>query len=1489
MGADDIDEKSLDKSRDVGIKDYKPASDDLKSTYTEAVKMFTADNAQRALDYAQGKDRESSSWAVLKNMRMSFIDNGVSILRKKPTSRTEETQNLETESPSGRSYILDEVQLQPNENSPAKDKPSIESGDKGKVTARDERGNPTVIVDSRGGTTHVHYDDQGKPREIDFPDNVYQQKTPEGWVIYDMQQGRSEHLDGEVEVTKQGEIISRARDGSFGEIRHPDGSKVTARGQSIIHTNPDGNPTKIKYPNDRSCDIDYGSDKQPSAIKFSDGEQWRKEDGKWNHYKNGKQVEEKDQSEFKVERDGDIIQSVATQRNDGSPLTEDRVYVRHPDGKTITETFKAGTLSETTLTRDRDIDGPITKIEYGHGRSTELVYKDGQLAEVHGDAGEYKLENGKWQRYETDPITAKLEKSGKPGDTQIKLDQTTGDLEKTSNNGEKIVKSADGTTVFTHADGSMVTQDRNGQLLRVEYPDGSHSQVRLRGGQIQELLFKDGKNYTRNGDHWDVTDGKGNKTEWRGEIIVGCDGPINFTSADGRSETISRDGSTHSFGTEGGPKKETSAYGRSDAHSLTSEASTQPEALGGDWIDKMLDNSVTHIGPPTELTEQLSAITSAESSPELLTQNAVQPRAAEAAEPLPPPTPQPYGLQIPSPDEGLQTRKVVLKPADMNAPKPGDSNKPPEISGNVPPHFEHAPEVLAKSSDPGLASAMLSELSAAGDTSLATIDTTKGADPKSLEQPSAKRASEASGESGVEGRVGERSKDAGVGTLEEPEVKETTINGRKRLTEYKMPDGEAYKIEYDDLGKPKTVTRSDITGLPTTYWKQEDTLELDKEGRVIPDKNGLPKIKPGKWVSHDGKSLDSVDAEPDGSVTVTHGLKGDKGEEMEGIRTRLGINGDFSQEAARTNQKFSQIERKEDGSYVTRNYREKEGEKKEGEVVTSTIGSPISTVYEYKDDNSFGKCKGYELRDDEGHVTKIDTTTDPVKVTKGDRTELYKTVGSDGRNGLILVAQDDSTLQIREDGTQIKRDKAGQVTEIVNSDSETTKFERKPGGTSVTIMDAKGNVVKDTARVVKGPESDGSYVVELEKGQQLDAKGEGTHVLRKADGKEVLLKGIDGPVVQSDADKLADKMEMTGDQRQQLKQDLADIDKLPKEQREKIYASLDKIARNDEHPGDNIKLTDHQRQELVASLAHQIAHPESIKQGAHNSCAAADMEMQMARTHPDRYADMVARLSTEGEYKCPGGMTVYAEKNGDRLDPKSDAYGQRSYTSELFQDAAINAALHPDTYKSMPPGSEGLEPRPPGVRPSNDLGERVTAGRHIYGEEERQDILGEEVIIHEPSPRGTRKWLREEPHGGDRSPPIRNFTGLDAKEQQQAYDQLFPDEKYGEMPIDTKESLEQAYKDNDEQPMKVGIHLKGDRAQTGMGSGAGTEAGNHAVVITKIEDGNVYYDNTAGGIDHSYPNGKGVPIDDFVSAMKGEDDTKTALVRGYKGKNSTTV
>src|SRR5262249_47826898 len=98
-------------------------------------------------------------------------------------------------------------------------------------------------------------------------------------------------------------------------------------------------------------------------------------------------------------------------------------------------------------------------------------------------------------------------------------------------------------------------------------------------------------------------------------------------------------------------------------------------------------------------------------------------------------------------------------------------------------------------------------------------------------------------------------------------------------------------------------------------------------------------------------------------------------------------------------------------------------------------------------------------------------------------------------------------------------------------------------------------------------------------------------------------------------------------------------------------------------------------------------------------------------------------------------------------------------------------------------------------------------------------------------------------------------------------------------------------------PMSAAIHLGKERF-TGMSAGnSATDSGYHAVTITHIEYDKydatgkpaadakplkVYFENTAGGNDHSYPNGTGVDAQDFVNAMQSGKFKKQAIVSDKK-------
>lgn len=547
------------------------------------------------------------------------------------------------------------------------------------------------------------------------------------------------------------------------------------------------------------------------------------------------------------------------------------------------------------------------------------------------------------------------------------------------------------------------------------------------------------------------------------------------------------------------------------------------------------------------------------------------------------------------------------------------------------------------------------------------------------------------------------------------------------------------------------------------------------------------------------------------------------------------------------------------------------------EVSTTEKGSAVSAIYKARDNgDGFPEATGenpigYEVHDSQGHVSSIQQKGDSVTVKTGGKTETYAdskvSVAADG--GVQVTDKEGQVVyEGKPDGTQIKRNADGKVTDTITPDGSSTHYEydKKTGELKAAqVKNAEGEVVDEywkqdgewnSSRAAE--ETGVSTLVNAEVGADGTFKVDGMDgktYERKADGTEEV-SDYRGAEVQDKADEIIDKMNppLTEEQEKQFRRDMAEIAKLPPDQRDAVYAGIDKVMTA--NTDSTTKLDDQQRRDIVTSMAHSIADPESIQQGGKNSCAAANAEQTVAKERPDVYANTVATLATEGKITVtkPDGTTKTIETQKDekgKLKGTTDPNGQRSISSEIFQNAAINVAM-PDgeTYKSY--STADTVPYAEGVDPSTESGERVI----------------------------------------DKDGEARNFGGLGAEQQVEILNTFMPEGKYDNKPITSKEELIAAYDENGGPPLNVGIHL--DAANfDGMDDGTGRTEGSdqHAVNITYIDkkSGLVYYDNPAGGDDHSYPNGKGVPIKDFVEAMKGtagdttgKDAQMEAVVAGAK-------
>ena len=630
------------------------------------------------------------------------------------------------------------------------------------------------------------------------------------------------------------------------------------------------------------------------------------------------------------------------------------------------------------------------------------------------------------------------------------------------------------------------------------------------------------------------------------------------------------------------------------------------------------------------------------------------------------------------------------------------------------------------------------------------------------------------------------------------------------VTQLETPDGKEYKVAYGADGQPNKVTVPDSSGRLHTYEKT--------------DKGWVDQQNPGGKAS-DGYVTDVKVDPKTGVVTISDGA-------TKGTVTTLSPDGSFKEadinqstgpDGKNWNRPRKSIDA--DGTVHTYDFSKTGGLEGATEKVTPP-GSHVAEIHGVTD----GKVQGYELKDNNGHVTKVDVSADgTATVTKGDHVEKYDKVEKGANGDLHFTNKDNSSLDIKSDGTVIHRDKSNHVTEETTAEGNTTKFQRDAQGKVVdmSVSDSQGRTLEHRTKGVEVDDKTGDYKIK-EGDKTIERKADGTEKLSEK-GEQILkeMKDLKPPI--------------SPEKEAQLRRDMAAIEKLPPEQRDKVYASLDKIGHGDSKTG----LTGEQRGELVTSLAHQIAHPESIQQGDKMTCALANAEQTLARNHPEVYADMVSKLAIDGKYTTPDGKTIMPQGTPEgHLAGSSDAYGQRSFTSELFQNGAAQLGMKDgDRYESHPPGHR---PLPDGVSPSSDTGERV---------------------VHKD---GT----------------VGKFNGYDSQQQAEILNHLAPGDKYkATEPIKNVDDLDKAMKANGGPPLNVGIHLGQESKFTGMsGTEGASGSGYHAVNITRIETGPdgkkyVYYENPAGGTDHSYPNGKGVPADEFVKAMQGGDTKMRAVTK----------
>lgn len=115
----------------------------------------------------------------------------------------------------------------------------------------------------------------------------------------------------------------------------------------------------------------------------------------------------------------------------------------------------------------------------------------------------------------------------------------------------------------------------------------------------------------------------------------------------------------------------------------------------------------------------------------------------------------------------------------------------------------------------------------------------------------------------------------------------------------------------------------------------------------------------------------------------------------------------------------------------------------------------------------------------------------------------------------------------------------------------------------------------------------------------------------------------------------------------------------------------------------NPTITGGDRTKLAEQALHHLAYPRSIDQGMHATCGATTAEILTATKRPDCFAWVIKQVADTGQFRTMTGNTVIPDSTSLQPDFQARKYepystaslGDRSYASQLFQVATINAAF----------------------------------------------------------------------------------------------------------------------------------------------------------------------------------------------------------------------
>ncbi|MBX9689465.1 MAG: hypothetical protein K2X27_22335 [Candidatus Obscuribacterales bacterium] len=283
---------------------------------------------------------------------------------------------------------------------------------------------------------------------------------------------------------------------------------------------------------------------------------------------------------------------------------------------------------------------------------------------------------------------------------------------------------------------------------------------------------------------------------------------------------------------------------------------------------------------------------------------------------------------------------------------------------------------------------------------------------------------------------------------------------------------------------------------------------------------------------------------------------------------------------------------------------------------------------------------------------------------------------------------------------------------------------------------------------------------------------------------------------------------------------------------------------------------------LSTQIVESAAHPERLDQGSHNTCNVNSLETVVFYKSPAVAAELIANIALSGRHLLKDGTSVAVDKDSLAKDADSlllpTPEGARSYASQLFQIAAVNAY-----YAKFSPHIKYEQRASTGA---GDTGERLVD----YSRKPPVEVLEDGVPARHPMFAADQVFET-----------LKILQGKAARDSVLFAAGYGYDTGRGTM-LESKEEFKQTLdtlKKEGRFPVVLSVNTVMEPFWSDSGGGlAGGSGGGHVVVITDYLDGKVLCDNSWGRAKDHLSKERGIDVHDLYIAMQSRPEKAIAML-----------